>query len=106
MGNEDDILRLRNDVAELYELHRDTQARIVRLEADSVNRDDKIGELKASIRELETMIRTGLAGLSAQVSALAKAPADKIAGRWEEVIKTLITLGAGAAFAYFIGRTK
>ncbi len=106
MGNEDDILRLRNDVAELYELHRDTQARIVRLEADSVNRDDKIGELKATIEKLETMVRDGLAGLSLQLAALAKAPADKIASRWEEAIRTIIALGVGAAFVYFTGRGK
>lgn len=104
MGTEEDIVRLRNDVAELYELHRETQARVVRLEADSVNRDDKIGELKASIRELETMIREGLAGLSAQVSALARAPAEKVAGRWDEAVKTIIALAVGAAVAYLIGR--
>jgi len=100
MGTEDDVTRLREDVGELYGMHRDMQARVVKLEADSTNRDDKIDELKATIRELEIMVRDGMALLSSQLSTLSQAPAQKIASRWEGALSAAITALVGAAILY------
>ncbi len=100
MSTDDDVARLRGDVSELYGMNRDIHARVVKLEADSANRDDKIDELKNTIRELETMVRDGMASLSLQISAIAQAPAQKIASRWEGALSAAITAIVGAALLY------
>ncbi len=104
MSSEDDITRIRTDVQDIYDKHRDLLARVVTLEERSNNRDEKIEELKTSISDLKKNIEDKLTGLSIQISTLANASAQKVAGRWEEVVKTVITVGVTALVMWFVGK--
>lgn len=109
MGELEDIDRLRNDIADLYEQQRAVQQRLTRLEERSDNRDEKIEELKQSLKELHAQIKTmeeaiecRLSQIAANVQTIANAPATKLAGRWEEAIKAFLALAVGALFAWLI----
>lgn len=104
MGNEEDIARLRSDISDLYDQCRDFGVRVTRLEERSDNRDTRLEELKVTIKELESMVQTSLSDLSAKIQTLINAPAQKVAGRWDEIVKIVLAVGATAIVTYALSR--
>lgn len=111
MGEADDIMRLRDDIADLYEQTRAVQQRLTRLEERSDNRDEKIEELKQSLKDLheqiklmECAIESRLAEIAQSVQTIANAPAQKIAGRWDQLVMAGAVAIVTAVLAYIVGR--
>ena len=116
MGETDDITRLRDDIADLYEHCRAYEQRLARLEERSDNRDERIEELKEdiselrkAIKELEKILEGKLDTISDAVVALANAPSKKVASRWDDVKGYAIAAIVAAIMGYLIsmmsGRT-
>ena len=113
MGEAEDILRLRDDISDLYEQSRGMQQRLTRLEERSDNRDEKIEELKQSLKDLhaqikmmEEAIESRLSEISKSVQTIANAPAQKIAGRWEQVIMGGLLVIVTAGITYVLGLVR
>lgn len=113
MGELEDIQRLRDDVADLYEQTRAVQQRLTRLEERSDNRDEKIEELKQALKDLHEQIKTmecaiesRLAQISDSVQIIANAPAQRIASRWDQLLMGGALVILTAALTYFIAGGK
>jgi chromosome segregation ATPase len=104
MDTDEDIARLRTDISELYDQCRDHGSRLTRLEERSDNRDKAVEELKASIKELEAKVEAALSALGDKIQALINAPAQKVAGRWDRAVETIIALAVGALIAWLVGK--
>lgn len=100
MGTEDDIERLRDDTAQLYDENKEIRSRLDRLEERFINRDEKIEGLQKDMVDLKEKFATGIAGLSLQITNLANAPAQKVASRWDELLKVATSALVGGVIAY------
>jgi predicted nucleic acid-binding Zn-ribbon protein len=104
LGTEDDIERLRGECQQLGEENKSIRSRLDRLEERFINRDEKIEGLMKDMADLKKQVTEGLTGLSIQIQNLANAPAQKVAGRWDEALKTAITALVGGAVVYALAR--
>jgi hypothetical protein len=117
MDDEKELEHLREQINNIFEENkRDRKlteedlaairSRLDRLEVQSDNRDQAINELKEAVKALEEKIQGKLECISAQLSGLERAPAERISQRWEGVIGEVlkyIAIGAIAFFAIKIG---
>jgi outer membrane murein-binding lipoprotein Lpp len=104
MSMEEDIERLRNDVAGLYEENKSMRERLTKLEEKGCSWDDKIDELKTSMKELAASVTAQLTTLSGQINTLINAPAQKLAARWEDIVKQVLEYVVIAFVAYIIAK--
>lgn len=104
MGTEEDVQRLRNDVADLYNYNKETQDRLARLEERSINRDEAINELKGSIKELKQELEAAIAGLSDKIGTLINAPAKRVEARWDSAVQTGITLIVAGVVGFLLAK--
>jgi hypothetical protein len=102
MSVEEDILRHRNDIADLYEKLRCAVERVIKLEAEAVSRNEKIEDLKEQIGDLKTLVTEKLEALSIQITALSNAPAQKVASRWDEAVKAALVVAVTAGVTYLL----
>ena len=104
MGTEEDIERLRNDVSGLYEENKAMRDRLTKLEQQGCSWDDKIDELKASLKELSEKMMGQLAQLSVQITTLINAPAQKTASRVEELVRQALGVLVVAFITYVLAK--
>ena len=100
----DDFERLRDDIGELYNTFRDLLSRVIKLEERSDNRDEKLEELKTSIKALEEQVGRKLDALSCQIATLINAPAQKVAGRWNDSVKIIFSVVLTAVIMYLLDK--
>jgi peptidoglycan hydrolase CwlO-like protein len=104
VGTEEDVERLRNDVSGLYEENKVMRERITKLEEKGCSWDDKIEELKMSFKDFSAVMAARFDGLSSQINTLINAPAQKLASRWEDVMKQVLGYLAVAAVVYLLAK--
>jgi predicted nucleic acid-binding Zn-ribbon protein len=104
MGTGEDIERLRNDVSCLFEENKKMRERVTKLEEKGCSWDDKIDELKTSMKEFQALVMSQLGTLSTQITTLINAPAHKLASRWENIVRQVLGYGVVALVTWLVAK--
>lgn len=107
-GIQRDMDRHRDDIAELYRATNNHEVAIRELITKDEHREAAVSELKSTVRDVMAELRGMITSLTAQVTAMSNARANRIASRWDDiflkVLGGLVLAGAIAVAGWLVGK--
>jgi predicted nucleic acid-binding Zn-ribbon protein len=97
MSMENDIIRIRDELTELHAKNLEYEKRIATVEERGDRREADMTRIEQGTEKALSKLEGMIQSLSAQISTLQNAPAHKLATRWDDIVKSVLSWGAVAA---------